>query len=234
MATDYAGWGWEQTLGEVLGIGVPDRGQVTGQTWLTIQHKASADPGMHQIWTANWRDANNPQSITVYLNPAVYAGGGAWDTFVTAPSARLSGVPAGDYGALPMNPPTFTAAQEAVASVVSLLNAKTQQFGVLSADVGSGSSGFKGSGGEVVTNLLDQLRRITAGIHQQMTSPVAYSETIGAAGESAARFLSQLWSAYTSWTQAPWELSYPADDFAALIHSAPDGLAASQPASACR
>ncbi len=38
---------------------------------------------------------------------------------------------------------------------------------------------------------------------------------------------------YTSWTQAPWELSYPADDFAALIHNAPDGLAASQPASAC-
>jgi hypothetical protein len=38
---------------------------------------------------------------------------------------------------------------------------------------------------------------------------------------------------YTSWTQAPWELSYPAEDFAALIHNAPGGLAAAQPASAC-
>ena len=38
---------------------------------------------------------------------------------------------------------------------------------------------------------------------------------------------------YTSWTQAPWELSYPANDFAALIHDAPDGLSAPQPASAC-
>jgi hypothetical protein len=37
---------------------------------------------------------------------------------------------------------------------------------------------------------------------------------------------------YTSWTQAAWELSYPADDFAALIHDAPDGLT-EQPASAC-
>ncbi len=38
---------------------------------------------------------------------------------------------------------------------------------------------------------------------------------------------------YTSWTQAAWELSYPAEDFAALIHDAPDGLPAAQPASAC-
>lgn len=38
---------------------------------------------------------------------------------------------------------------------------------------------------------------------------------------------------YTSWTQAGWELGYPADDFAALIHNAPEGPAAPQPASAC-
>jgi hypothetical protein len=38
---------------------------------------------------------------------------------------------------------------------------------------------------------------------------------------------------YTSWTQAPWELGYPADDFAALIHDAPDELGTPQPASAC-
>ncbi len=39
---------------------------------------------------------------------------------------------------------------------------------------------------------------------------------------------------YTSWTQAPWELGHPAHDFAALIHNAPDGASAAQPASACR
>jgi Spherulation-specific family 4 len=38
---------------------------------------------------------------------------------------------------------------------------------------------------------------------------------------------------YTSWTQAPWELGYPAHDFAALIHDAPYGTNAPQPASAC-
>ena len=38
---------------------------------------------------------------------------------------------------------------------------------------------------------------------------------------------------YTAWTQAGWELRYPANDFAALIHSAPGGPAAPQPASAC-
>ena len=38
---------------------------------------------------------------------------------------------------------------------------------------------------------------------------------------------------YTSWTQASWELAYPADDFAALIHNAPGEATAPQPASAC-
>jgi hypothetical protein len=38
---------------------------------------------------------------------------------------------------------------------------------------------------------------------------------------------------YTSWTQAGWELDYPADDFAALIHNAPEGSTTPQPASAC-
>jgi hypothetical protein len=203
MANDYAGWGWERTLGGVLGIEIPDRSQVTGQSWLIIQHNAPASSGMHQIWTATSQDNNTTQSITVYLNPAVYAAGGAWDNFVNMPSASLSGVPAGNYGALPMDPPTFTAAQEAVASVASLLNAKTQEFGNLSADVGSGSSGFQGSGGEVVSNVLDRLRQITAGMYQQMTSPVAYSDTIGAAGDSATKFLNDSWSAYTSWTQVP-------------------------------
>jgi hypothetical protein len=38
---------------------------------------------------------------------------------------------------------------------------------------------------------------------------------------------------YTAWTQAGWEVRYPANDFAALIHNAPDGATARQPASAC-
>lgn len=38
---------------------------------------------------------------------------------------------------------------------------------------------------------------------------------------------------YTSWTQAAWELGYPAHDFAALIHDATAGEAAPQPSSAC-
>jgi hypothetical protein len=39
---------------------------------------------------------------------------------------------------------------------------------------------------------------------------------------------------YTSWTQADWELRYPANDFAALIHDAPDRATAPQPTSTCR
>jgi len=38
---------------------------------------------------------------------------------------------------------------------------------------------------------------------------------------------------YTSWTQASWELRYPASDFSALIYNAPDSAATPQPASAC-
>jgi Spherulation-specific family 4 len=37
----------------------------------------------------------------------------------------------------------------------------------------------------------------------------------------------------TSWTQASWELRYPAEDFAALIHGAPEEEGVPEPASAC-
>ncbi|MGP8208634.1 MAG: spherulation-specific family 4 protein [Acidimicrobiales bacterium] len=37
----------------------------------------------------------------------------------------------------------------------------------------------------------------------------------------------------TAWTPARWELRYPASDFAALVHSAPDTAALPQPATAC-
>jgi hypothetical protein len=195
--------GWEQILGGVLGIGIPDRAQITGQAWLIVQHNATADPNMHQIWGAAWKDNNNDQSITVYLNPALYAAGGAWDTFLNKPPASLSGVSAGQYGSLPMSPPTFTDAQAAVASVASWLSVATQWLSGLSADVASGSSGFQGSGGQTLSNLLTRLRDATDAFHTQMTSPVAYSDAIAAAGDSAARFLTSVWSAYTSWAQAP-------------------------------
>lgn len=38
---------------------------------------------------------------------------------------------------------------------------------------------------------------------------------------------------FTSWTQASWELRYPAEDFAALIHGAPEEEGVPQPASVC-
>jgi hypothetical protein len=38
---------------------------------------------------------------------------------------------------------------------------------------------------------------------------------------------------YTAWTPAAWEKNYPADDFAALVYDAPDGVSTPQPSSAC-
>ena len=38
----------------------------------------------------------------------------------------------------------------------------------------------------------------------------------------------------TTWTPAAWERRYPASDFAALVHNAPDSTALPQPATACR
>jgi len=38
---------------------------------------------------------------------------------------------------------------------------------------------------------------------------------------------------YTSWTQAAWELNYPANDFAALVYNAPGDANGAQPATAC-
>jgi hypothetical protein len=205
MATagDYAGWGWEQVLTGVLGIPVPDRAQVTGQPWLIVRHDTSAVPGMHLIYTATRNDPDGGgQSIQVYLDPAVYAPGGAWDGFSGAPQV-FSGVPAGNYGALPVRPPSFGVAAASVASVTSWLAAKTVQFSGMHQAMMSPSSPVKGSAALVLADLMDHLGGATNRFHQQLTSPVIYSDAIGAAGDSASTFLSGLWSAYTAWTQQP-------------------------------
>jgi hypothetical protein len=202
---DYAGWGWEQVLTRVLGIGIPDRTQVTGQSWLTIRHGAPADPGMHLIFTGSRRDSRGAagQSIQVYLNPAVYMQGGAWDSFVNTPARALSGVPAAMYGTLPVRPPSFQVAERSVASVASWLAAKARQFADAHEVLTSPSTGITGNAADVIGSLMLRLSGAAARFNQQLTTPVAYSGMIGAAGAAASSFLSDLWSAYSSWEQQP-------------------------------
>ena len=77
----YYAWTWEQILATVLNIGIPDRAEVTGQPWTVIQQGGAASPGLHLIWTANGNASPNAGSTPtqVYLSPAVYAAGGAWE-----------------------------------------------------------------------------------------------------------------------------------------------------------
>ena len=130
--TDYAGWSWETILATVLNVQVADRSEVTGQPWLTIAQDGQSVPGAHLIWTANWsaKPKSGATSLSVYLDPGLYLGGGAWDRFVNAPSQALSG-PA---GGLPLAPPTFQAAQRALASVTTGIGKVSTNLGQLRHD----------------------------------------------------------------------------------------------------
>jgi hypothetical protein len=199
---NYSSWPWETMLGSVLDIGVPDRSAITGQSWLTIENQGSPSPGSHLIWSAGWDAAKNAakgtsqSSIEVYLNPALYAGGGPWDIFVNAPSQALNTSGAG----LPLVPGTFSDAGHAVATAISTVNSVNQQFASLYHSVATETTSLNGSVAGLLQELLSGLQQVTLQFYDQMTNPVSYSDTIDTAGYSASTFLSDMRSAYTTWT----------------------------------
>jgi hypothetical protein len=201
---DYSAWQWEVVLASVLSIPIPDRAEVTGQPWLTILHDGQPAGGSHLIWSADWdsQPTSGATSIQVYLNPALYTVGGSWDRFLNAPVQALSGVPARDYAGLPLVPPSFGSASVAVAGVTSWLQSAAQDFGSLHQDALSGPVvGFQGNMADVVAELFGSLQTVMVSLHEQLTNPTPYSDSIGTAGSSATNFLNDILSAYSSWTQ---------------------------------
>ncbi len=200
---DYSAWQWEAVLASVLSIPIPDRSEVTGQPWLTIGQDGQGG-GSHLIWTAGWDQNKNSgaTSIEVYLSPALYTAGGAWDRFLNSPPQALSGVPSGQYAGLPLVPPSFDGASLVVASATNFWESAAEQFGVMYGNATSGPIvGFQGNLATVVSELLGHLRTVTVSLHQQMTEPVNYADSIEAAGVSATTFLADLLSAHSSWIQ---------------------------------
>ncbi len=199
---DYSAWQWEAVLATVLSIPVPDRGEVTGQSWLTVSHDGQDGPGSHLIWTAGWNTGQNSgaTSIQVYLSPGLYTAGGAWDRFLNAPPQELSGVPSRQYAGLPLVPPSFDAASLVVASAANFWQSAAQQLTSMHNDATSGPIvGFQGNLASVAGELLGRLQTVTAGLHEQMTEPVDYAASIEAAGGSAVTFLADVLAAYSSW-----------------------------------
>jgi hypothetical protein len=201
---DYSAWRWEVVLATVLDVGIPDRTEVTGQPWLTIGHDGQGGTGAHLIWTADWQAGQTSagKSLQVYLNPALYTAGGAWDRFFNAPAQALAGVPNGNYGGLPLVPPTFTAASSEIATVTSWIQSASDQFDKMHNDAISGPiAGFQGNLAGVVGELLESLHTVMLNVHDQMTYPTSYSDSITAAGNSATTFLTDVLSAHSSWAQ---------------------------------
>jgi hypothetical protein len=202
----YATWPWEVMLATVLAIGAPDRSEVTSQSWLTVGNDGQGANGAHQIWTASWDTSPHSAatSIQVYLNPALYTTGGAWDRFLNAPAQALSGVPGQDYSALPLQPPSFQASSLKVSNLTNWIEATADQFGAMHNRAASGPvAHFQGNLADVVTELLGDLRAVMASIHEQMTSPASYATAVATAGDAAAQFLTDLATAYSGWTQVP-------------------------------
>lgn len=204
---NYGGWSWEVVLATVLGIGAPDRGEITGQPWLTVQANGQGAAGSHLIWSAGWdtnKDGSGASSISVFINPALYTDGGAWDSYLTTPATALAGVPTQDYDGLALSPPTFQSASVAVTGVETFLAAAVQQLGNLHTQAASGPAAeFQGDVATVVSELLGDLRKALSNVHDQMTTPEDYGASISAAGDAAGQFLTDLMSAYLAWTQVP-------------------------------
>jgi hypothetical protein len=201
---DYTAWRWEVVLATVLGVGIPDRTEVTGHPWLTIGHDGQGGAGAHLIWTADWHTGPTSagKSLQVYLNPALYTTGGAWDRFFNAPAQAMAGVPAGSYGGLPLVPPTFAAASSEITTVTNWFASAAARFDKMHQDAISGPiAGFQGNLAGVVGELLESLHKVMFSLYDQMTYPTSYADSIAAAGNSATTFLTDGLSAHSLWAQ---------------------------------
>src|SRR6202050_3565008 len=197
-SADYSTCSWEVILATVLGIPISDRSEVTGQPWLTVVQAGQPVPGGHQIWSASWdtKPKSGATSLQVYLSPALYAGGGAWDRFANAPGQALSG-PA---SSLPHNPWPVQAIPLGVASVMKAFYDMSSNLNSMHKDVTNESTPFQGNVATVVAELFDRLHGTTLSIYDQMSNP-SYSDAVGAAGDAATAFLSAMNSAYSAWNQ---------------------------------
>ncbi len=195
---DYSTWPWETVLATVLSIPISDRSEVTGQPWLTIAQGGQPVPGGHLIWSASWntKPKSGGTSLQVYLNPALYEGGGAWDRFVNAPAQALNGT----AGALPLVPRTFQAAQLALAGVTSGFSDMSTNLDKIHHDATANGTPFQGNAATVIGQLFDSLHGATLSIYDQLSNP-SYSNAVGAAGDAARAFLGNINSAYTAWSQ---------------------------------
>ncbi len=202
--SDYTAWRWEVVLATVPGVSIPDRTEVTGQSWLTIGHDGQGGAGAHLIWTADWQTGKTSpgKSLQVYLHPAVYTPGGAWASFFDAPADALAGVSSGNYQGLPLDPTTFTSSSSEISTVTSWINSAADRFDKMHTDATSGSIvGFQGNLASAVGDLLASLHTVMVSLHDQMTYPTSYSDSIAAAGNSATTFLTDILSAHSSWAQ---------------------------------
>ena len=200
----YRTWPWEVVLATVLDLQVPDRAEVTGQPWLTIEHGGQGGASWHLIWTASWKPGHGTGagSLQVYLDPALYRAGGPWDRFATMPGQALAKSGAGP--ALPLVPSSFQVAGAALASVTSAIAKLTRQLEVAHHGMSAETTPFDGSAADRTAALFGALRGVAVDFHRQLTTPGHYGEMIEAAGTAAAGFLSDLRSAYGIWAQLPW------------------------------
>lgn len=195
---DYATWSWETVLASVLNIPISDRSEVTGQPWLTVAQGGQQVPGGHLIWTANWntKPKSGGTSLQVYLNPALYVGGGAWDRFVNAPSQALSGA----TGALPLVPESFQTAQAALAGVTAGFYDISTNLDQIHHNATGENTPFHGNTATVMAELFSDLHGATLSLYDQLSNP-SYSNAVGAAGDAARTFLTNINSAYGAWSQ---------------------------------
>src|SRR5262249_25853492 len=108
-----------------------------------------------------------------------------------------------NFTGLPLDPPTFGTASASVADVTMMLAAVAQHFTDLRNQATTDDSGFQGNMADVAAQLLGELGTIAQSLHDQMSEPSSYSQSIGAAGDAGKVFLNSLQSAFDGWLAVP-------------------------------
>jgi hypothetical protein len=208
----YSEWNWEEILYQVLGIGLPDRTEVSTPRWTGINTHSSGTDDADYIYGVTWGVGadgggnGNGQDALIYLSPALQAKGGPWDVYVNTPYGNLWDP---STGFTPSNPnlwldtSTFLEPIYSLSAVQDMFLNSTDRLGGMSSALQGDSSQFKGKAGAAFAQLIHDLLSQTQSAVTTMgvnSSSSSYAGMLAQASQAALLFVTSIWNAYAAWT----------------------------------
>jgi len=210
--TNFSEWNWEEIVNNVLGLGLPDRAEVTKPRWTGLQSNSSGDGSHFYIYGVIWGkdDSNDMTSqagddTLIYLNPVLQTPGGPWDAFLNdLPNTvwdRSTGSIITKH--IWLDPTTFYPPVYALAGVEAMFANSVGTLTTVSSALNTDASQFKGKAGGAFAQIINDLLTQTTYASTTMGLPggaKSYSMMLADAGSEAIDFLNAIWNSYCAWT----------------------------------